>query len=44
MRGAFVHPFEDDAFIAGNASAGLEILVGNPFAGTTLLTASKAPA
>ncbi len=26
MDGAFVHPFEDDAFIAGNASAGLEIL------------------
>src|SRR3954451_16535444 len=26
MSGAFVHPFEDDEFIAGNASAGLEIL------------------
>jgi threonine dehydratase len=26
MNGAFVHPFEDDEFIAGNASAGLEIL------------------
>jgi threonine dehydratase len=26
MDGAFVHPFEDDEFIAGNASAGLEIL------------------
>ena len=26
MAGAFIHPFEDDAFIAGNASAGLEIL------------------
>jgi len=26
MTGAFVHPFEDDEFIAGNASAGLEIL------------------
>jgi threonine dehydratase len=25
MDGAFVHPFEDDEFIAGNASAGLEI-------------------
>src|ERR1700747_3231357 len=24
MHGTFVHPFEDDAFIAGNASAGLE--------------------
>lgn len=30
MRGAFVHPFEDDAFIAGNASAGLEILEDLP--------------
>lgn len=26
MTGTFVHPFEDDAFIAGNATAGLEIL------------------
>ena len=26
MNGTFVHPFEDDEFIAGNASAGLEIL------------------
>lgn len=26
MSGAFVHPFEDDAFIAGNASVGLEII------------------
>jgi threonine dehydratase len=25
MSGSFIHPFEDDAFIAGNASAGLEI-------------------
>lgn len=25
MDGAFVHPFEDDEFIAGNASAGVEI-------------------
>ena len=25
MDGAFVHPFEDDEFIAGNASAGIEI-------------------
>ncbi|MGE5053102.1 MAG: pyridoxal-phosphate dependent enzyme, partial [Acidobacteriota bacterium] len=25
MTGAFVHPFEDDEFIAGNASCGLEI-------------------
>ena len=30
MNGAFVHPFEDDAFIAGNASAGLEILEDLP--------------
>ena len=30
MDGAFVHPFEDDAFIAGNASAGLEILEDLP--------------
>lgn len=26
MSGAFVHPFDDDDFIAGNATAGLEIL------------------
>jgi len=26
MHGHFVHPFDDDAFIAGNATAGLEIL------------------
>jgi threonine dehydratase len=30
MNGAFVHPFEDDEFIAGNASAGLEILEDLP--------------
>ena len=30
MHGAFIHPFEDDAFIAGNASAGLEIIEGLP--------------
>jgi threonine dehydratase len=30
MSGAFVHPFEDDAFIAGNASVGLEILEDLP--------------
>lgn len=30
MRGTFVHPFQDDAFIAGNASAGLEILEDLP--------------
>jgi threonine dehydratase len=30
MNGAFVHPFEDDEFIAGNASTGLEILEDLP--------------
>jgi len=30
MRGTFVHPFEDDAFIAGNATAGTEILEDLP--------------
>jgi len=30
MAGAFIHPFEDDAFIAGNASAGLEIIEDLP--------------
>lgn len=30
MTGSFVHPFEDDSFIAGNASAGLEILEDLP--------------
>jgi threonine dehydratase len=30
MTGAFVHPFEDDEFIAGNASAGREILEDLP--------------
>jgi len=30
MDGAFVHPFEDDEFIAGNASMGLEILEDLP--------------
>ena len=30
MKGAFVHPFEDDQFIAGNASIGLEILEDLP--------------
>ena len=30
MTGTFVHPFEDDAFIAGNATAGLEILEDLP--------------
>src|SRR5262245_64088447 len=26
MRGRFVHPFDDDDFIAGNATLGLELL------------------
>jgi threonine dehydratase len=30
MTGSFVHPFEDDEFIAGNASVGLEILEDLP--------------
>jgi threonine dehydratase len=30
MQGTFVHPFEDDAFIAGNATCGLEILEDLP--------------
>ncbi len=30
MHGTFVHPFEDDEFIAGNASIGLEILEDLP--------------
>jgi threonine dehydratase len=30
MQGTFVHPFEDDEFIAGNATMGLEILEDLP--------------
>jgi threonine dehydratase len=30
MSGCFVHPFDDDRFIAGNATAGLEILEDLP--------------
>ena len=30
MTGYFVHPFDDDRFIAGNATAGLEILEDLP--------------
>jgi threonine dehydratase len=30
MRGTFVHPFDDDHFIAGNGTAGLEILEDLP--------------
>jgi threonine dehydratase len=30
MQGTFVHPFDDDRFIAGNGTAGLEILADLP--------------
>ena len=30
MRGLFVHPFDDDQFIAGNGTAGLEVLEDLP--------------
>jgi threonine dehydratase len=30
MRGVFIHPFDDDRFIAGNGTAGLEILEDLP--------------
>ena len=30
MRGRFIHPFDDDSFIAGNGTAGLEILEDLP--------------
>jgi threonine dehydratase len=30
MRGLFIHPFDDDRFIAGNGTAGLEILEDAP--------------
>jgi len=30
MRGHFIHPFDDDAFISGNGTAGLEILEDLP--------------
>lgn len=30
MTGTFIHPFQDDTFIAGNASAGLEIMEDLP--------------
>lgn len=36
MRGHFVHPFDDDAFIAGNATAGLEILEDLPDVATVV--------
>lgn len=34
MSGVFVHPFDDDRFIAGNATAALEILEDLPDVGT----------
>ncbi len=36
MHGHFVHPFDDDAFIAGNATAGLEILHDLPDVSTVV--------
>ena len=36
MHGYFVHPFDDDAFIAGNATAGLEILEDLPGVSTVV--------
>jgi threonine dehydratase len=36
MHGHFVHPFDDDAFIAGNATAGLEILEDLPDVSTVV--------
>ncbi|MGH9329842.1 MAG: threonine ammonia-lyase [Vicinamibacterales bacterium] len=36
MRGTFVHPFDDDAFISGNGTIGLEILEDLPDVGTVI--------
>jgi len=36
MRGHFVHPFDDDDFIAGNATVGLEILEDLPDVGAVV--------
>ena len=36
MRGLFVHPFDDDRFIAGNGTAGLEILEDVPDVDTVI--------
>jgi threonine dehydratase len=36
MRGHFVHPFDDDDFIAGNGTAGLEILEDLPDVDTVI--------
>src|SRR5205809_188082 len=51
MTGHFVHPFDDDQFIAGNATAGLEILedlpdvdaIVAPLGGGGLLAGTAAP-
>ena len=36
MRGTFVHPFDDDRFIAGNGTAGLEIVDDLPDVDTVI--------
>jgi threonine dehydratase len=36
MRGTFVHPFDDDRFIAGNGTAGLEIVADLPDVDTVI--------
>jgi threonine dehydratase len=36
MRGTFVHPFDDDAFISGNGTIGLEILEDLPDVDTVI--------
>ncbi|MDQ3350224.1 MAG: threonine/serine dehydratase [Acidobacteriota bacterium] len=36
MEGTFVHPFDDDLFIAGNGTAGLEILADLPDVDTVI--------
>ena len=36
MDGTFVHPFDDDHFIAGNATAGLEIVEDLPDVATVI--------
>jgi threonine dehydratase len=36
MRGTFVHPFDDDRFIAGNGTAGLEIIEDLPDVDTVI--------
>jgi chromate reductase len=44
MRGHFVHPFDDDRFIAGNATVALEILEDAPDAAVEDLKAAIAEA